>query len=110
VVGLQKFSSKKMEVKKLHRSCLNEAFYSPGRFICFWGSKMGRKRSAICPDKLTGANGPAELPTLSVDGKVNTCEYSQVNWCVLGSRACHCLTLFGGDYVTVVLPQQKKKK
>lgn len=62
----------KREVKKLHRSCLNEAFYSPGRFICFRGSKKVGKRSGICPDKLTGANEPAEMPTLSVDGKGNT--------------------------------------
>lgn len=62
----------KIEVKKLHRSCLNEAFYSPGRFILFLGQQKGRKRSGISPNKLTGANGPAKLPTLSVDGKGNT--------------------------------------
>ena len=82
MVGLQKFSSKEMEATKLHRSCLNEGFYSPGRFICFWGSKMGEKRSGICPDELTGANGPAELPTLSADGKGNTVNIHNVNWCV----------------------------
>jgi hypothetical protein len=38
----------------------------------FGAAKKGRKRSGICPNKLTGANEPAELPTLSVNGKGNT--------------------------------------
>ena len=73
----------------------------------FGAAKKGRKRSGICPNKLTGANGPAEPPTLSVDDKVILWIFTSK--LVRTDREHYCLALFGSDYVTVVLPGQKKK-